>query len=104
MNPNDGQSASIEARLHAMERDQLELRARHNTLDRALCSLIATHPAPERFAAHFQQVTSRTFNAHLYDEKVSDAVRNLSQRLAQELVQLAQDETARRAGHAPRAD
>ena len=93
-----------EARLRAMEQDQREMRVRQNTLERAIGSLIATQPAPERFASHFQQVTQHTFNAHLYDEKVTDAVRELSLHLAQELVLLAQDETTRRAGHTPRAD
>ena len=93
-----------EARLRAMEQDQREMRVRQNTLERAIGSLIATHPAPERFASHFQQDTQHTFNAHLYDEKVTDAVRELSLHLAQELVLLAQDETTRRAGHTPRAD
>ncbi len=104
MSQNDGQPPSIETRMHAIERDQLELRARHNTLHRAIGSLIATHPAPEQFAAHFQQVTSHAFNLHLYDEQVTDEVREHSLQLAQELVLLAQDETTRRAGHAPRAD
>ena len=104
MSQNDGQPPSIETRMHAMERDQLELRARHNTLHRAIGSLIATHPAPEQFAAHFQQVTSHAFNLHLYDEQVTDEVREHSLQLAQELVQIAQDEAARRDGHPPRAD
>lgn len=104
MSQNDSQPPSIETRMRAMEQDQREMRVRQNTLERAIGSLIATHPAPERFASHFQQVTQHTFSAHLYDEKVTDAVRELSLHLAQELVLLAQDETTRRAGHAPRAD
>lgn len=103
MKPDDATSKTTEERLHAIERDQLEMRVRVHTMERAVGSLIATHRAPEEFAAHFERVTGHAFNAHLYDALVTDEAREHSQALAQELVQTARDEAARRAEQSQRA-
>lgn len=95
--------ASLEERLHKLERLQLKHGVELNVYKRAVWSLILTHPNPAAFAAQFQETTERALAVHLNDELVTDEVREASHQYAMELVELAQAEHQRRLRPHPQA-
>lgn len=92
-----------EERLYKIERMQLKQGVEFSVLQRALWSLIITHPNPASFATQFQEATERTTAIHLNDELVTDEVREASLQYAMEMVELARAEHQRRLGERPQA-
>lgn len=78
-----------ETRLQRLERLTEALGVQLHVMERAIWTLVLTHPHPESFARTFAEATERTTAVHLNDEKVSDEVRERSHRLAMDLVGLA---------------
>lgn len=89
-----------EQRLARMERLQSRLGVELHVLERAIWSLVVTHPDPAAFARTFEEATERTTAVHLNDELVSDEVRETSHRLATELIGLARAVADQRTAHA----
>lgn len=67
------------------------------TLQRAIGSLITTHPHPDLFANDFEQATAMTQASHVVDPLVPHEVKTEALEFARELIDLARDEAARRA-------
>lgn len=79
-------------RLHQLERDQLEMRIRLGVLERALWSLVLTHPHPSAFADNFEQAIELVTAIHLNDAKVTDETREHAHQWSRDLLQLARGE------------
>ena len=103
MTNTNPQPPTPEERLHKVERFQLKQGVEFAVLQRAVWSLIVTHPSPEAFATQFREATERTTAIHLNDELVTDEVREASHRYAMEMVELALAEHQRRLGARPQA-
>lgn len=93
---------TVEERLHRLERIHIKRGVEFAVLERAVWSLILTHPDPGAFATRFREATERTTAIHLNDELVTDEVREASHQLAMEMVELALAEQRRRLGTAPK--
>lgn len=83
-------------RLSDLERNLASLSTLVYSLERTVGSLIASHPRPDLFAQHLLKVIEQVTALHLYDEKVSDEIREQSRKMSLEFVTLANDEVARR--------
>lgn len=103
MTNNPPPSPTLEERLGKLERLQLHNSVAFNVLQRAVWSLIVSHPSPAEFARQFQESTERTIAIHLNDELVTDEVREASLQYAMEMVDLALAEHQRRLDAAQKA-
>lgn len=75
--------------------------ARLNVLKRAIGALIVSHPDPGRFSQLFDAATGLAQIEHMTAPNAPASVREAATQLARELLDLAEDEVARRP---PRTD